>query len=229
MHRRSKRCVALILQPCEAREVEIERTACGLCQGLTPDDDECCARHTVQALVGRRGDCGDGVVTEVDRLRPETAHAIDQQMKSALAARRCERAQIVEATGRRFMMDNGNVCERSVGVQSRDDPVQVGRLHPIVLQCLVGNAVLAGDLRDALAVHTVFDDKQLACVRHERGDHAFDCRRARSRDQNGSPLAGVESIDFQQARARLLLQIEELVLAMAQVGLQETGGRVAST
>jgi hypothetical protein len=52
-------------------------------------------------------------------------------------------------------------------------------------------------------------------------NHAFDGSGARTGHQHGLPLGRVELIDLQQTRARLFLQIEELALAMAEVGLQQ--------
>ncbi len=176
----------------------------------------------MQTLVGGRRDGGNAAIGEVDRLGGKAADAVHQQTHAALAAHRRQRLQVVQAAGGGLVMNHRHMRKTFAGIEPCGDPLEVGRLHPVMLQRLMRDTVLAGDLRDALAVHTVFDHQQLAALRHQRSDHAFDRGRARTGHQHGLPFGGVELVDVQETRARFFLQIEELALAMAQVGLQQT-------
>jgi len=187
VHGRCERRIALILQPRQTAEIQIERATRRSCERSAPHHHKRCTRHGVQTFVGRSGNSRDTFVVEVDRLRTETADAIDQKLNPAFATCRTQRLQIVQAARRGFVMNHRHVRNRAVGVEPGDDLSEVGRAHPIVCQRFVVDAVLLGDLRNALAIHTVFDDQQLAVFRHERRHHAFDCGRARARHQDRSP------------------------------------------
>jgi len=73
--------------------------------------------------------------------------------------------------------------------------------------------VNVGDTPHALAVDPVLE--------HQSGDHGLDSRRARPAQQHRGPVVGSERVDRQQPRADLILQVEELRLAMAEIGLQQ--------
>ena len=64
--------------------------------------------------------------------------------------------KIVEATGGRLVMDDGNVSESSVGVELCEDPIHIERLHPILLQHFVRDSILACDLRNSLLHRPAF-------------------------------------------------------------------------
>jgi hypothetical protein len=118
-------------------------------------------------------------------------------------------------------MNHRDVRERLVRVETSGDLREIGRLHPVVLQRFMRDAVLRGDLRNAFAVHAVFHHQQLAVLRHQRGGHAFDGRRAGAGHQHGLPFAGIQPVQLDQTRAGLFLQIEKLAFAMAQIRLQQ--------
>ncbi len=85
----------------------------------------------------------------------------------------------------------------------------------------MADAVLGTDLRDALAVNPILDRQQATRGGDECRDHAFDRGRARSGEQHGGPLRGIELVHREQPPAGLVLHIEEFRLAMAQIGLQQ--------
>jgi hypothetical protein len=85
---------------------------------------------------------------------------------------------------------------------------------------LMRNLVLRADLRDALAVHAVFNTSR----RPPSGPALRACsqlRRARCRHQHRGPFRRVQRVDRQQAARGLVLQIKELAFAMAQIRLQQ--------
>ncbi len=175
----------------------------------------------MQTLVRGRRDGVETGVGEIDRFRAEAADAIHQQTQAAFAAQRAERLQIVQAPRRRFVMNHGDVRERFVRIEAFGDLREIRRLHPVVLQRRVRDAVLRGDLRNTLTVHTVFHDQQLAVLRHQRGGHAFNRGRARAGHQDRLPFACVEAVKIDQTCARLFLQVEKLAFAVAQIRLQQ--------
>ncbi len=220
MHRRRERRIALVLQAREPPEIQVVRPAGGLLQRAAPHNDERCARHAMQALVGRGRHRGNAAA-EIDRLGAEAAHAIHQQAHVPRAAQCVQCLQVVQAPGGGFMMNHCHVRDRAVRVERGGNALEVGCLHPVVRDHLVGNAVLRGDLRNALAVHAVLHDQQLALLGHQRGDHALHRRRAGAGHQDRGPLGRIQFVDIQQACARFVLQVEELAFAVAQVGLQQ--------
>ena len=118
-------------------------------------------------------------------------------------------------------MDHGHVREPRVGIEPRDDRVEIRRHHPVVLHGVVVDPVARRDLLDALAVDAVVDDQQPAVLRHQGRDHALDRGRAGAGDQHDGPGVRIEPVDVEEAPARLVLQVEELALAMAEIGLRE--------
>jgi hypothetical protein len=175
----------------------------------------------MQTLVRGRRDGVETGVGEIDRFRAEAADAIHQQTQTAFAAQRAERLQIVQTARGCFVMNHRDVSERFVRVEAFDDLREIRRLHPVVLQRLVRDAVLRGDLRNTLAVDAIFHDQQLAVLRHQRGGHAFNSSRAGTGHQDRLPFVCVEAVQIDQTGARLFLQVEKLAFAVAQIRLQQ--------
>ena len=174
-------------------------------------DDERRARHAVQAFVRGRGDRGDAAVVEIDRFGAEAADAIEQQADAALAAHARQRVEVVQAAGRRLVMDDRDVRERASRRAAADDRVDVRRLHPLVLRRLRASMPYCVAICAMRSPYTPFSTTS---SRPPSGTSAAIMLSTAAVPEpvisTALQYGGIELVSGEQTRARLVLQIEEL-------------------
>ena len=211
---------ALVLQARKPAEVEIIRAPNGTRQRGATRDDERDPGNPVQALVGGTRHGLEACVGKIDVLGAEAAHAVGQKSDAASPTNFSERRQIIEAAGGGLVVHKSRVRERAL-IEPGGHRVPVRSVHPVSRQALVCDPILRTDLRNTIAIHAVFDDQQATLGGHQRGNHGLDGTGARGGDQGGAPYVGVQRMHAEEPLPRLVLQVEELAFAVAQIRLQE--------
>ena len=203
VHGRRERRIALIPASRDDRDR-------GSKYGLRPLRARCDARSRTQRPAHHAGTCSRSQPQHryhhrQNRSLPHQSCSHHQRASSRRANGRSSAIAPRSFTRRRFMMNhNARIPRASSSHQSAQDQA----LHPLMLEHIMRDPILRRDLRNPLAINTVLDHEQLAVLRHERRDHAFDRGRARFRHQHGRPPAG-SSYTQQRAAHAPHPQIEE--------------------